>query len=161
MRVLTTAPLLGALAAALAACGGSDGGAGGGMSDAARSEAALIFMNDVMQTRAELIWNSAGYIIDANGERDLSPTTDEGWEEVRLGALAVMEAGETLKTADFARDQESWVAFSQGIVDAGGLAVAAAEAQDPDQVFEVGAQLYRVCVACHQFYRVGEYAEPE
>jgi mono/diheme cytochrome c family protein len=122
---------------------------------------ALDFMNEVMQPAADVIWGAAGYVIDAEGEHDLSPTTDEGWAEVRAGALDVIAAGEALKTADFARDHENWDAFAEGIVGAGGLARDAVDAQDGDAVFDAGEQLYRVCLACHQFYRVGEFAEPE
>ena len=115
------------------------------------------FMMEVMQPAADVVWGSAGWVIDAEGEHNLAPTTDEGWAESRQGALDVIAAGEALKTADFAYDQENWVAFADGIIAAGGLARDAADAQDDEAMFEAGAQLYRVCLACHQFYRVGEF----
>jgi hypothetical protein len=142
----------------LAGCGGSGGE---GMTEEARSEAARTYMNEVMQVRAEVIWDSAGWIITAEGEQDLSPTTDEGWAEVAAGAVALKDAGEELKTVGFARDSESWVAFAEGIIVAGERSRLGAEAHNADEMFESGAQLYRVCVACHQFYRVGEFAEKE
>jgi hypothetical protein len=142
----------------LAACGGSGSE---GMSEEARSEAARAYMNEVMQVRSEVIWNSAGWIITAEGEQDLAPTTDEGWAAVAAGAVALKEAGEELKTIAFARDAESWVAFSEGVIVAGERARLGAEAHNADEMFESGAQLYRVCVACHQFYRVGEFAPEE
>jgi hypothetical protein len=126
-----------------------------------RAGADFDYMNEVMQVRAEVIWDSAGWIITAEGERDLSPTTDEGWAAVAAAAEAVKASGEELKTADFARDAESWVAFAEGIVGAGERARLAAVAHNTDDMFEAGAQLYRVCVACHQYYRAGEYAEAE
>ena len=143
-------------AALLSACGSQSG-------DEVASEEgpAFDFMNEVMQPAADIVWGAAGYVVDADGEHDLSPTTDEGWAEVRAGALDVIAAGEALKTADFALDHDSWDAFADGIIAAGGLVRDAADAQDGDAVFEVGAQLYRVCLACHQFYRVGEFEEIE
>jgi hypothetical protein len=145
--------------AAVTACGGEGGGQAASVPD--RAGADFDYMNEVMQPTAELIWNSAGYIITAEGEQDLSPTTDEGWAEVAAGAVALKEAGEFLKTAEFAYDAENWNAFAEGIVVAGERARLGAEAHSPDEIFESGAQLYRVCVACHQFYRAGEFAEPE
>jgi hypothetical protein len=151
----------------LAACGGSD----------TATEAALApngetippsgegpardFMNEVMQIQAEVIWNSAGYIVDAQGERSLAPTTDEGWAAVAAGAEDLKATGEFLKTVPWRLDETNWVAFSQGIIGAAEQARLAAVDHSEDGVFETGAQLYQVCVACHQFYRVGEFEVPE
>jgi hypothetical protein len=144
----------------LAACG-EGGGEGGSEARVLGEGADFDYMNAVMQPRAEVIWDSAGYIITAEGERDLSPTTDEGWAEVAAGAVAIKDAGEELKTIDFAYDAESWPAFAEGLIVAGERARLAAEAHDSEEMFEAGAQLYRVCVACHQFYRIGEFAPAE
>ncbi len=145
-----------AVCCALAGCGGDGAG-----ERVLREGPDFDYMVNVMQPRAEVIWDSAGYIITAEGERDLSPTTDEGWAEVVAGAEAVKQSGEELQTIDFAYDEESWVAFAQGLVVAGERARQGALAQDSEEIFEAGAQLYRVCVACHQFYRTGEFAPAE
>lgn len=116
------------------------------------------FMNELMQKQAEVIWNSAGYIVTSEGERSLAPTTDEGWAEVAAGAQAIEVTGEFLKTVPWKLDDSNWVAFSQGIITAGERARLGAEAHSEPEMFEAGAQLYNVCVACHQFYRVGEFA---
>lgn len=141
-------------AGALAACGRSEPAG-------PQSPERLEFMTEVMEPTAEVIWDSAGYVITAEGERDLSPSTDAGWEAVALGAQAVSDAGQRLMQPPLAYDPDNWTEFAQGIVDAGELAEDAANAHDSEALFEVGAQLYRVCVACHQFYRVGEFAEEE
>lgn len=116
------------------------------------------YMNELMQKQAEVIWNSAGYIVTADGERSLAPTTDEGWAEVAAGAEAIKATGEHLKTVPWRLEGESWEAFAQGIITAGERARLGAVAHSEDEMFESGAQLYNVCVACHQFYRVGEFA---
>lgn len=155
MRVRrAVAALCGASILGLAACGGS----GGGSADALGAGPDFVYMNEVAQIRAEVIWNSAGYVISAEGERSLAPTTDEGWAEVVAGAEAVMAMGEELKTVPWRRDDASWDAFADGIVTAGARAREGALAQSEPEIFETGAQLYNVCVACHQFYRVGEFA---
>lgn len=144
----------------LASCGGGGGGDAVG-ADALGAGPDFVYMNEVMQIRAETIWNSAGYIISAEGERSLAPTTDEGWAAVAAGAESVKAAGEELKSVAWRRDDESWIAFADGIIVAGERARLGAVAHSEDEIFESGAQLYRVCVACHQFYRVGAYAPEE
>jgi hypothetical protein len=49
--------------------------------------------------------------------------------------------------------------FSRAIVTMGERAIAAAEARDEDALFEVGGQLYNVCVACHQLYMLPDEDE--
>jgi hypothetical protein len=43
----------------------------------------------------------------------------------------------------------------------GERAITAAEAQDEEALFEVGGQLYNVCVACHQQYMLADQEAPE
>ena len=45
----------------------------------------------ILDPAADVIWDSAGAIITAEGETDLSPTTDEGWEHVRNSAAVLTE----------------------------------------------------------------------
>jgi PBP1b-binding outer membrane lipoprotein LpoB len=42
--------------------------------------------------------------------------------------------------------------LSVGMVDTGAVAIKAAEAKDPDAMFEAGAQIYAVCSNCHAKY---------
>jgi cytochrome c551/c552 len=44
------------------------------------------------------------------------------------------------------------VEIAVGLTQAGKRAMAAAEARDPDALFEVGGEIYNVCVSCHQLY---------
>lgn len=152
----------------LASCGGSDSAStqaattpSGETIPASGEGPAHDFMNEVMQKQAEVIWNSAGYIVSAEGERSLAPTTDEGWAAVAAGAEDLKATGEFMKTVPWRLDDTNWVAFSQGIVGAAEQSRLAAVDHSEDGVFETGAQLYQVCVACHQFYRVGEFEVPE
>ena len=48
----------------------------------------------------------------------------------------------------------NWVAFSQALTTAGQVAMAAADAQDSDALFDAGGQVYQVCRACHAEYLV-------
>jgi cytochrome c2 len=51
-----------------------------------------------------------------------------------------------------AEDSDAWIIYSQGLSEAGVLAMEAAAAQDKEAFFQAGAQLYSVCTACHQAY---------
>ena len=110
------------------------------------------FMVWAMEPAADVIWDSAGYIITAEGEVDLQPTTQEGWDHVRNSATTVAELGNVLMIPGYRADTEDWVAYSAGLVRAGMKARAAAEAQDADALFQAGGELYNVCRACHNRY---------
>ena len=118
-------------------------------------------MNWVLDPAADVLWGSAGAIITKEGEQDLSPTTEEGWHYVRNTAALVAEVGNLLKMPGYARTTEpdgpadpAWLGFSQALTDVGGVARAAAEAQDADALFDAGAALYQVCLGCHQHYAI-------
>lgn len=116
-------------------------------------------VGDVQQTMAlvlepavDVIWDSAGSIVTAEGEQSLAPTSDEEWLAVKHSAAVVAESGNLLMMPGRARDREDWTDLSLALVRAGERAMVAAEAQDADALFEVGGEIYNVCVACHQLY---------
>ena len=53
-----------------------------------------------------------------------------------------------------ALDDGPWIGFAQALVDVGRRAIDAAEARNPDAVFEVGGDAYLVCTNCHATYAV-------
>jgi hypothetical protein len=115
---------------------------------------------DVQQTMAwillpsaDVIWDSAGTIITAEGRTELAPTSDAGWENVRNHAAIVAETGNLLMMPGRAQGAE-WIAHAQGLHATGRQAMRAAEAQDADALFEAGGQIYQACVACHARYWV-------
>ncbi len=109
-------------------------------------------MNLVLEPASDILWDSAGWVMDAAGYEDLYPTTDEGWEYVRAQAAVVIEAGNMLALPGRAEDADAWMIYSQGLSEAGILAMEAASAQNEEDFFQAGAQLYSVCTACHQAY---------
>lgn len=114
-------------------------------------------MNWVLDPMADVIWGSAGSVITVEGEQDLAPVDDAGWAEVRNAAATIAESGNLLMLPGRSQGAD-WNEFSAGIVSIGERAVAAAEAQDADALFDIGGQLYNVCVACHQIYMLDEEA---
>ncbi len=117
-------------------------------------------MEWILDPAVDVIWDSAGFIITAEGETDLAPTTDEGWDHVRNSAAVVAETGNLLlmhggsaAPASIAPGPD-WDAFARALAGAGETAIAAAEARDAAALFDAGGQIYQVCRACHQQYLV-------
>ena len=105
----------------------------------------------ILDPAAEVIWDSAGTIITAQGHQELAPTTDEGWAEVLHAAATLTEAGNLLMMPGRAAGDD-WIEYAQGLTAAGQLAIKAAQDQDDEALFEAGGRLYQVCLACHNQY---------
>ena len=105
----------------------------------------------ILDPAADVIWDSAGTIITAKGHQELAPTTDEGWATVIHAAATLTEAGNLLMLPGRAVGDD-WIEYSQGLVEAGKLALQAAQAQDSDALFDAGGRVYEVCRACHNQY---------
>ena len=106
----------------------------------------------VLEPAADILWDSGGWIMDASGIEELYPTTDDGWAYVRAQAAVVVESGNMLALPGRAADNDAWLIYSEGLSNAGRLAMQAAAAQNKEDFFQAGAQLYSVCTACHQAY---------
>jgi len=113
-------------------------------------------MASVLDPATDVIWGAAGSVITAAGEQDLSPVDDAGWQAVFNAAAVVTETGNLLMLPGRAKDNGDWMEYSRAIIDTGKEAMAAAQAQDAQAVFDVGAKLYLICVACHQGYDLPE-----
>ena len=111
-------------------------------------------MHYVLEPAADIVWDSAGTIATLEGVEDLAPTTDEGWFRVQHAAAVVSESGNLLLMPGRSMDGEDWQEISLGLVSTGAALMTAAEQQNADAIFELGGQLYNVCVACHQRYWV-------
>ena len=106
----------------------------------------------IIEPASDILWDSGGWVLDASGYEELYPTTDAGWAYVRAQAAIVVEAGNMLALPGRAEDNDAWMIYSQGLSDAALRAMDAAAAQDEEEFFQAGAQLYSVCSACHQAY---------
>ena len=112
------------------------------------------FMTWYLEPAADVLWDNAGYIVTEDGEEDLQPTTDEGWDHVRNHATIVAEAGNLLRMPGYAVPEADWMEYAHAMTDAALQARDAAQAQDADALFQAGANLYSVCRACHNRYVV-------
>lgn len=116
----------------------------------------------VLEPAADTLWDSGGWVLDSAGYEELYPTTDEGWAFVRAQAAVIVETGNMLALPGRAEDDDAWMIYSQGLSEAGIKAMTAAAAQNEEDFFQAGAQLYSVCTACHQAYNpdiVSRFAE--
>ncbi|MEM1397755.1 MAG: hypothetical protein AAGH38_09965 [Pseudomonadota bacterium] len=125
----------------------------------AASSSVQALMQGEMDEVTDVIWGSAGYIITAEGEQSLYPTTTEGWMRVVNGAKDLAALAEKLKSDEYAYDLDDWVQIADGLVVASSRAEAAALAQDEEQLFAAGGHIYRVCKSCHQLYAPGMAVE--
>ena len=112
-----------------------------------------------LEPASDVIWDSAGYIITVDGEQDLQPTTDAGWQRVRNSATVVAEMGNVLMLEGYRVDDEDWIAYSQGLIRTGLKARDAAMAEDAQALFDAGGEIYNVCRACHNRYIVASADE--
>jgi cytochrome c556 len=106
----------------------------------------------VLEPAADVLWDNAGYVITADGEQDLQPTTQDGWDRVRDAATVVAETGNLLMMPGYAEKQADWQEYARGLTAAGLQARQAALNQDADALFQAGANVYSVCRACHNRY---------
>lgn len=115
-------------------------------------------MTWVLDPAADVIWGSAGWVLTAEGTQDLTPTTEEGWDQVRHSAAVLAESGNLLLMPHLVpeSDAEAWIEFSRGMTSVAQEALSAVDAKDSAALFEIGGHLYNVCLACHQAYERGE-----
>jgi hypothetical protein len=109
------------------------------------------FMEHVLSPAAAVIWKSNGIVIDARGEHDLSPKSDDDWEQIVSGAATLAEATNALMIPQRALDPE-WNAYVKKLAEAADKAYRGAEAHDLKSVSEVSDQLDGICAACHRHY---------
>ena len=144
MRTSLRVALVGGLLAA--ACGGPQPPPFKPMADN------KLLMDAVIEPAADRVWESVGWVITAEGEREIQPQNDEEWHEIRNAAITVAESGNLLMMVPRAKDSDEWMRIAQGMIDAGMKLAEAADRKDKMALFDVGGDLYAVCSNCHMKY---------
>jgi hypothetical protein len=116
-------------------------------------------MQFVLEPAADVYWDGVGTIVDGSGVTEIRPETEGEWETLFHSAYVIAESGNLLMLGPRPRDGGEWMQMSRALVDAGEKAIRAAEAHDPQAVFDVGAEVYDACTACHAKY-AAELARP-
>jgi hypothetical protein len=109
-------------------------------------------MASIVEPAADVYWDAVGTIEDAKGVVQIAPDTDEEWAAVSNSAYVLAESGNLLMMTGRAKDNDEWMKLSQALVDVGQRAIQAAESKNTKAVFDVGADVYEACVACHAKY---------
>ncbi|MCY3546446.1 MAG: hypothetical protein OXH49_06160 [Gemmatimonadetes bacterium] len=109
-------------------------------------------MVSVIEPAAEAYWDAVGVIMDEEGTHEIEPRTPEEWEAVENAAWVLAESGNLLLLEDRAQGRGHWIAMSRAMIEVGRRAADAAAAQDPQAVFDMGAEVYFVCTGCHTVY---------
>jgi hypothetical protein len=103
----------------------------------------------VIDPAAKVYWESVATIMTLEGTEEIAPKTFAEWQAVRNAAMTVAESGNLLLTPGRRQDDADWTRLSQALIASGREALLAAEARDPDAVFEAGGEIYLVCAECH------------
>ncbi|MBH17230.1 MAG: hypothetical protein VX338_05685 [Acidobacteriota bacterium] len=109
-------------------------------------------MEMVIDPAADIVWESVGTIVTLDGTEEIFPRSDEEWSTVRNSAMVLAESGNLLMVGDRSKGEGPWMIMSQALVEAGMVALEAAESKDPEAVFAVGEQIYNACETCHVLY---------
>lgn len=109
------------------------------------------FMGHVVDTAAFAYWKSSGTEETSKGVKDLSPTTDQGWEDMESAAAVLIEAGNALQIPGRPRPG-NWNKYAQELTAQAILAKEAAGKHDKQGTYVEGAKLYLVCTSCHKEY---------
>ena len=78
------------------------------------------------------------------------PADDQGWSEVQNSAVILAESGNLLMIGSRAQDSGVWRATSRALVDAGEVALRAAQARDVESIADAGNQIIEACESCHE-----------
>jgi cytochrome c556 len=134
-------------------------------------------MQSIVDPSADAVWMSVTTVQSASGTVETAPKTDQDWLKVRHGAVGLSEGanllmmpgrhvarpGEKSETpgielepsemeALIAKDRGAFIERAKALHEAGMAAVAAADAKNPEKLFEVGEQIERACENCHSHY---------
>jgi hypothetical protein len=134
-------------------------------------------MDSVVDPSAEFLFESVAEIADEQGVREKAPQTDEEWKEVRLRAIALVEAPNLLVMNGRAvarpgeqsqnpqvelqpeqiqalldADRRGFIDRAKVLQDAAALALKAADDRNKDALFSACEQLDKACENCHTHY---------
>jgi hypothetical protein len=134
-------------------------------------------MQGIVDTNADVVWQSVSAVSNEKGLQEIRPQTDEDWAKVRHGAYALAEAtnllmmpgrhvarpGEKSETPGIElepsemqelidKDRPNFYKRAGALRDAALEIVAAVDKKDADKVFEVGEHIERACEDCHSHY---------
>jgi cytochrome c556 len=134
-------------------------------------------MLNVIDTNADVVWQSVTTVASAEGLVETRPKTDEEWARVKGAAVTLAEAANLLMIpgrkvapddhksevpgielegheidALIAKDPQAFYKHARDLYAAAMIAARAADKKDADNVFEVGEAIEHACEGCHRAY---------
>lgn len=109
----------------------------------------LHVMESVVIPGAEHVFDA---VVWSNGELINQPASDDDWEHVEHGALAIKEGAHLLMMPGRVRDLGQWRRYCEELKEAAKAAELAAFTRNVDDLFAAGSQIYNVCNNCHRSY---------
>lgn len=141
-------------------------------------------MRDLIDPLSDNIFRSVGTMVDTNGIRDWAPRTDQEWNNVRIGGVAMAEASYLLKIprpfappgdnnlsegpdapelspdqikAKLERDPVLWQAKVEALRNVGRAVLEMVDKRDTEGLWEAGEALDNACESCHmEFWYPGQ-----
>jgi hypothetical protein len=111
-------------------------------------------MAAVVDPAADVVWESVGTIVTAEGTEEIRPRDSEEWAEVAQAAWVLTESANSLMIGTRPKDTSDWMRLAQELSDMSLKAARAAEAHDADALFTAGSDIYLTCTACHERYNI-------
>lgn len=137
-------------------------------------------MKGIVEPSSNVIFQSAGYTVNASGFTDLRPRNDDDWTRVRNGALTLAESANLLKmmpravarpedtapsTSDeapeltpaeiqarIARDFSLWNKHADALQKEALAALKAVDTRNADALLDIGDAIDKACENCHLEY---------
>lgn len=104
---------------------------------------------NVKQLMTAMVVPSSDAIFDVAKE---APKDNKDWAAIRNQIVILAESGNLLMIGERAADRTTWMKMSLALVDAGMVALKAAEAKNVDALIETADQVMAACEACHDQY---------
>ncbi len=136
-------------------------------------------MRDLLDPLSDNIFNAVGTVSTATGVVEVTPKTDEDWERIRIGAVAMAEGSYLLKvrrpfappgdlnnstgpdavelspaqiTAKVERDPVEWNARIEALRNVGLQVLDIVQRRKVDELWDAAENLDQACESCHRSY---------
>jgi len=101
---------------------------------------------------AAVVYNSVGTVINSEGIKETAPQNDAEWAAVANSAAALVESGNLLLIGNRVLDSGDWITMARAMIDAGTVALKAAEAKSTEGILASGGDINATCDNCHARY---------
>ncbi|RYG37661.1 MAG: hypothetical protein EON93_03280 [Burkholderiales bacterium] len=135
---------------ALSACSASNAESNVAIATETRVLEAPELMIHVIDPAARSFWKGYSEVLDENGWRDISPSSEAEWKRVEDGAATLMTGGHLLLQPEYTREPVAdWNKLAKAFLDLASEGKAQAENQSKDAMLVLGEQLDESCDSCH------------